>query len=88
MQVTAPRPGIAALAVAVSGAPGRRQLVVRFIHMMPRVWPNFGAQSSFDGICPGNKRLSRTTSAPRGRSVRRQVSRSAKGAKTLAAVTR
>ena len=36
-------------------------LVVRFIHMIPRVWPNFGAQSALDGICPGNKRLSRTT---------------------------
>jgi CheY-like chemotaxis protein len=27
-----------------------------------RVRPNFGAQSALDGICPGNKRLSRTTS--------------------------
>jgi len=40
-------------------------LVVRFIHMIPRVWPNFGAQSALDGICPGNKRLSRTTSGGR-----------------------
>jgi len=24
---------------------------------------NFGAQSSLDDVCPGNKRLSRTTSA-------------------------
>src|SRR5437899_12576853 len=35
-------------------------LVVRFIHMMPRVSPNFGAQRALDGMRPRNKPLSRT----------------------------
>src|SRR5712692_3324365 len=44
------------------GSRHRPTLVVRFIHMMPECGPILGRKARWNGICPGNMRLSRTTS--------------------------
>src|SRR6266480_6900035 len=53
------------------------ELVVRFIHMMPECGPISGRKARWMASCPGNKRLSRTTSrlAQRARAAGRRRSR-------------